>query len=77
MNKIIAPVVITLIVAFFTIAQAVVIMSLVFRGKSLVGFGFGIVVLVILISVLCALVVNLYKRINEIKEEDDDDLSKY
>ena len=63
MKKIIVPLIITIIVALV-------------QGSKSLGF-LSVILILALAGLLFALIYNLVERIKEIKEEDEDDLSKY
>jgi hypothetical protein len=75
MKKIVTPIIITLLVGLFIVLYTCGILYA-FKAS---GFPMWILVLVsiMIMGLLTALIYTLYKRIKEIKEENDDDISKY
>ena len=76
MKKIIAPLIITIITGLLFCGYFItIILALVQQTRNLGMLSF--VLIIVLAGLLFALIHNLVERIKEIKEEDEDDLSKY
>lgn len=80
MKKKIAPIIVTIIVGFFMLVYLSVILIASFSSKQkfdmYVYAILGLIATGILTSIII-LIVTLMKRLKEIEEEDNDDLSKY
>ena len=75
MNKRVAPTIILVVITIFILLQAgAVIYVLASEG---IGIFLTLVILLIPLAILAALLAVYTERIREIKEEEEDDLSKY
>jgi predicted RND superfamily exporter protein len=77
MKKKFAPIFITLLICCFNIFILFIISYNLLRTKILGLIIIGLIYAIVITWVIIALIINLIKRLREIKEADEDDLSKY
>lgn len=77
MSKKFAPIFITILICLFGILQLLGITYLVIVSTNTMFRIFGVIFDIVIIWIIIALIVNLVRRLKEIKEEKEDDLSKY
>jgi len=76
MKKIIVPLIITIITGLIFCGYFITIIIALVQGSKSLEF-LSVILILVLAGLLFALIYNLIERIKEIKEEDNDDLSKY
>lgn len=75
MKKYIAPIIVTILVGLFILAYGFGIVKSLFSSSGPIWI--TILVAIVFLALFSALIATLIKRINEIKKEDKDDISKY
>lgn len=77
MNRKFAPIFITVLICCFNIFMLYIICYNAFKSGVLAVSILGLVYAIVIIWVITALIINLTKRLKELKEAEKDDLSKY